>query len=129
MADNKAPEAPKQENQEDKDRLKQVHGNAGGNDDKSDRAEDRTGPTLLKTDIGGKDYDLTESEQTQLRTSPSIATVEDPAGIERIVVPDLNQSGWTPGRVEPDPVEVERLERVQKGLEAKKAERLDALKS
>lgn len=71
--------------------------------------------------------ELTNDEITQLNTLPTPGTVEDPAGVERIVVPDLGASGWQPAQVEPDPDEVARLERMQAALAAKKQERLESL--
>lgn len=81
-----------------------------------------------EVEIAGEKLQLSGDEETHLRTLPSIGTVEDPAGIERVVVPDLNASGWKPAPVEPDPVEVARLENLQKALDAKKTERLEQLK-
>lgn len=71
--------------------------------------------------------ELTSAEITQLNTLPTPGTVEDPAGVERIVVPDLGASGWQPAQVEPDPDEVARIERMQAALAAKKQERLESL--
>lgn len=80
---------------------------------------------LVKTTIGGKEMELTESEATQLRATPVRGTAVDGMGTERVVLPATDP--WEPAQVEPDPVEVARLERVSKALEAKQAERLAAL--
>ena len=60
---------------------------------------------------------------------PVPATAEDGQGVERIVVPDLNADGWTPAPLEPDKDEVARLKKIEKALEQKKTDRLEALKS
>lgn len=70
---------------------------------------------------------LTVTEQAQINALPSAGTVEDAAGVERLVVTNIDQ-GWKPARVDPDPKEVARLERINAALEEKKQERLDALK-
>lgn len=91
-------------------------------------AADSEGPSATSEHkIGDKSFDLTPDQIIHVNTIPSAGTVEDPAGIERIVVPNI-ESGWRPAPVEPNEDEVARLEVLRGALEAKKAERLDALK-
>lgn len=81
----------------------------------------------LDVEVGGETTQLTAEEAAMVRTLPVAATAVDSQGITRVVVPDMNASGWTPAPVEPDPVEVARLERVSAVLEAQTAERAKAL--
>lgn len=81
----------------------------------------------VPTEVGGQTVDLTHDQVVALRSLPNAATATDAQGVERIVVPDLNADGWTPNPVEPDPGEVARIEAMQAALDAKKAERLDAM--
>lgn len=80
---------------------------------------------LIKTQVGDKEFDLTEAERTQLNALPSRGTAVDGQGTERVILPTVDS--WSPAQVEPDPLEVARLERVSEALEAKQNERLAAL--
>lgn len=65
-------------------------------------------------------------DEAETFAAPVVPTVEDAAGVERIVgtVPD----GWEPAPTEPDPEAVKKAEaREAKAAEARQA-RLDALK-
>lgn len=81
----------------------------------------------LDVEVAGSSVQLTPEEAAVVRTLPTAATAVDSQGITRVVVPDMNASGWRPAPVEPDPVEVARLEKMTAVLEAQTAERATAL--
>jgi len=58
---------------------------------------------------------------------PLQPTVEDAAGVERIV--GTAADGWEPAPVEPDPEDVKRAEERERRMEEQKQARLDALKT
>lgn len=73
---------------------------------------------------GDKELELTVDEVIVLKTLPQAELSEDARGVTRIVTPDLNQSGWSPAPLEPDPVQVAELERRQALLAARDEARL-----
>lgn len=73
---------------------------------------------------GDKELELTVDEVIVLKTLPQAELSEDARGVTRIVTPDLNQSGWSPAPLEPDPVQVAEVERRQALLAARDEARL-----
>lgn len=78
------------------------------------------------TDTSAKTTSSDRFDDAETFAAPVVPTVEDAAGVERIVgtVPD----GWEPAPVDPDPEDVKRAEARAKKLEEAKQARLDALK-
>ena len=81
----------------------------------------------VDVEIGDETVSLSAEEKAVLRTLPTTSTAVDGQGVTRIVTPDLNEQGWRPAPVEPDPAEVARLEKMTAAIAAQDAQRLQAL--